>query len=746
MVAPRVIGQNRSVEPVDVLLDAIIEILGGHAMDHDQIAAELVRTGRAKGNVATVVDQVAKALHLDTRFSTVADGVIYMPAIADGTVWTIRVDAEDAADGFVRANPQLMPITWWLIGDALDFVDASGAVIGSVETDGIDVDGVDTDVVFLPDDWVADADDVWVSVAVRPTSLCLNRIDAPPAPTQRQIRALVAGFDRAARTETVTLFDGATATFHNAFGDGPMHEALMIDRDAFIESPVPWLPDLYRAANLEERSNVIARNGFDWATYDIWRERNRLHFSYGLEPRQIDLLTIVVGACGTYAEQGPAGLGGDERQRDSAAMLMAAVLEDGLVAEAFWDECERREITPEQTLAFAEEIVGRVGGDPSAGLGWVLARSLDFTGDAVAAAVVLEDLADADCDHVPLLLEAAAMAADSGNAVAAMRLLLQAAKVEPDLLDGWTDDEAREVDLDEPARLAREVAGFASNRPRALAGRNDPCPCGSGRKYKACHLGREQHSLHDRAGWLYDKARRFMRARDPEVAVELAADLAEGSRDRYDELVDSPFVTDLALHEEGVFADFLESRSAVLPDDEAMLAAQWELVDRGVFEVVRVAGDRLDLRNVALGDEITVVNTTPNSRTTVGTLMVGRPLPVCDTYRAFGGFMSVPRQQANAMLAAVESGSADAVVDVVAATLRPPTLTNTDGDSFEAHLLRWRVPDPALVDDALLGAELARVEGEPRWHLTQPGRGGSATIVAAVWLEGDELVADVNSA
>jgi preprotein translocase subunit SecA len=28
-----------------------------------------------------------------------------------------------------------------------------------------------------------------------------------------------------------------------------------------------------------------------------------------------------------------------------------------------------------------------------------------------------------------------------------------------------------------------------------MPGRNDPCPCGSGRKFKVCHLGREQELL-----------------------------------------------------------------------------------------------------------------------------------------------------------------------------------------------------------------------------------------------------------
>ena len=42
--------------------------------------------------------------------------------------------------------------------------------------------------------------------------------------------------------------------------------------------------------------------------------------------------------------------------------------------------------------------------------------------------------------------------------------------------------------------------------PRRDLGRNEPCWCGSGRKYKKCHLGREQLALAERVNWLYAKA------------------------------------------------------------------------------------------------------------------------------------------------------------------------------------------------------------------------------------------------
>jgi preprotein translocase subunit SecA len=50
------------------------------------------------------------------------------------------------------------------------------------------------------------------------------------------------------------------------------------------------------------------------------------------------------------------------------------------------------------------------------------------------------------------------------------------------------DEEAADV-LEEQQRLARIAAasGAAAGTAGMAIGRNDPCPCGSGRKYKHCH-------------------------------------------------------------------------------------------------------------------------------------------------------------------------------------------------------------------------------------------------------------------
>jgi hypothetical protein len=126
-------------------------------------------------------------------------------------------------------------------------------------------------------------------------------------------------------------------------------------------------------------------------------------------------------------------------------------------------------------------------------------------------------------------------------------------------------------------------------------------------------------------------------------------------------------------------------------------------------------------------------------------LLVGRPLPVGETYRAFSGFMPVPSGHLDPVLAAIDSGDSEEIADAIAAILAPPQLANTDGQSLIAHIMRWRVPQPAAVDAALLDAGL-KADGDDRWTLVRNSKNQDATVIASVRLDGDELTVDVNSA
>jgi uncharacterized protein len=84
--------------------------------------------------------------------------------------------------------------------------------------------------------------------------------------------------------------------------------------------------------------------------------------------------------------------------------------------------------------------------------------------------------------------------ADAGDALAGMSMLLEVARDETSLTSG----EINEICDAAPGlireyvtqlhewRVARQHMATAPANPAPKTGRNEPCPCGSGKKYKRC--------------------------------------------------------------------------------------------------------------------------------------------------------------------------------------------------------------------------------------------------------------------
>lgn len=717
---------------------AIADVIGTDALPREVVVHRLVQGGVDLGAESDRAQhRLDRLLQDDPSFSEVSAGLIHVPSMLEGTSWTVHVDPDDAAKGFVRTHPHLTPLGWWLIGGDVALVDADGAVIGTIETDGLMLDGRDTDVVIGPDGWLDGLAGAWATVSVVDGALRWDPCPSVPDPTAAQIEALRTGFDHAVRTESVEMFDESPIELRFASGDNPVHEALVADRAAFLAAAVAPLPQLYRAAGLSEQMGIIAAEDFDWGRFRSWQNRNRLRVMHRLDGDQAERLALLLGACRSVVEIGADALGADAAEREDAALLLRGLLEDGQIAGAFWVECDVDADAVPNIGRFVDELAGQADERTPVGLAWLRARCLDRSGEPAAAVATLEAAVTADCDHLPSLLELAGFCADRGEALLACRLLQQAG-----VLGREHDDHD---DPDEADHLVAEVEGFR-HRPREAAKRNDRCPCGSGRKYKACHLGRERHQLDDRAGWLYLKAQRFLRQRKAEHMVTLALEMAEpmDAPGAYRRLRHSPVLMDLALHEDGVFADFLAARDSLLPDDEALLAAQWALVDRGVFEVEHVHGERLELRDIGRGERVTVTNVHPNARTKRGTLLLGRPLPVGESYRAYSGFIQVDGAVVADLLDAIEDGDASEIAALLGESLRPPRLSNTDGEDLMLHTLRWRITDPAAIDGALRAAGL-QADDRSQWRLVRDTTNMANATIATLCLDGEELVGDVNS-
>src|SRR4051812_13749502 len=177
------------------LRDTVIETLGGDALSIGELRSRLgAPWDRPVGR-----DDLDRLLQRDASFTEISGGFVFVPALAEGTAWTVRVDAGDGAEGFVRMHPELSALGWWLIGDDVELVDGDGHRLGVLETDDWMLDDRDTDVVLGPDGWLDGLVGGWARVEVVGGALRWSPLDAPPEATPAQIAALRTGFERAVR-------------------------------------------------------------------------------------------------------------------------------------------------------------------------------------------------------------------------------------------------------------------------------------------------------------------------------------------------------------------------------------------------------------------------------------------------------------------------------------------------------------------------------------------------------------------
>ena len=200
---------------------------------------------------------------------------------------------------------------------------------------------------------------------------------------------------------------------------------------------------------------------------------------------------------------------------------------------------------------------------------------------------------------------------------------------------GWAEEAlvrvqgVRAAHMPEPVSAqARLEALTAQDRGAAKVGRNDPCPCGSGKKYKKCCLSKAEGASEARRTESPDQRLR-QRLMD---YVETSLPHAETHR-ATGEFFGEQFDPDrkrLALNSRGVEADwpsflewlihdfrlsagcpviarFLTERGHTLPGDERAILEEWQDAAVGLHEVLDLdPGRSLTLRDVFTGETCTV--------------------------------------------------------------------------------------------------------------------------------------------
>ncbi len=298
-------------------------------------------------------------------------------------------------------------------------------------------------------------------------------------------------------------------------------------------------------------------------------------------------------------------------------------------------------------------------------------------------------------------------------------------------------------ELEEPPAAANTIAPFlspTSGRPKL--GRNDPCWCGSGRKFKQCHQGgTDSPALPDRVAWLCRKASLWIEHSAGEshhLVTELAIAWMAGDPDTDEsDVVDGdeadmqtqmarafadPILFDAALHEGGLFTDFLRERGDLLPDDERLLAAAWLTVDRSVHEVVSVErGVGMTLRNLATGDVADVRERNMSRTAQVGERYCARVVPDGSSHQIIGGVFPVRTGHEETVLELSAEADPLTLSAWAGALARPPRIVHRPGmldsmldrDAIEAALDELGDADQSAVM-ARLDAEISR-QAQARW-------------------------------
>lgn len=277
------------------------------------------------------------------------------------------------------------------------------------------------------------------------------------------------------------------------------------------------------------------------------------------------------------------------------------------------------------------------------GAAWLLARIALERGDAAAAYELLAGAADA---HAPLDGDGWAEAWDELGVLIAIRGDVEGAQ------RTWRAAGERE--------RAEMLGRWRPVVPTGV-GRNDPCPCGSGRKFKQCCQRRPAAlPLADRASFAWWKVQSWTMDRHRDCVAPIDFDLGMKAIELF------LFSIQAHLAEGGTLDAVLAEVGALLPDDERALIETWRSARHRLWHVERADRDgSRRLRDVVTGD---VVESGPDPATVPianGTDVVALVLDTPSTPIVAGAVVSIPADQVEGVRTALADGLSEEEIYVL---------------------------------------------------------------------------------
>ncbi|GAC1542836.1 MAG: hypothetical protein NVS3B12_31130 [Acidimicrobiales bacterium] len=503
-------------------------------------------------------------------------------------------------------------------------------------------------------------------------------------------------------------------------------DALVADPAAF-RAPAPPVAELLERLGFERRGFSFGRRSEKWKTISerMWaRERTEVARAWRFDHccrRAFDVVNAAFDAAG------PDGTDVDGTDEVAAALLHGAVAPAFVQIELSRNACFRSRVA-----RFADTVVA--GSRRTAGARWVAAAAADASGDVAVAEGHLRDALRSDPGYSPVAVSLAGYETDRGDLARAITLLQH-----PELSSTPT----LEFLMAERERRTSRFRGV---------GRNDPCPCGSGRKFKVCCQRRTDAPLAERISLFQHKLAAF--AGRPQHRSRIAG-IASLACDRDDpdfteqvaELCDDPLIRDFALWEGGIAAEYLEHRGGLLPADERDLLAALLDEPRRLWELDEVdPGVGMTMRDSSTGERRRVREVSGSLGHSPGEYMLARVADLAGAAELIGVPLEVPLNLRASTLELVDHApDAEALAAWYRRATAMPIMRNREGEVMVLCRGEIRGPEGSGLTTDGLDALFERDGEQGRWIELFSLPDGERILRGTVSRKGDALIVEANS-
>ncbi|MDQ6840593.1 MAG: SEC-C domain-containing protein [Actinomycetota bacterium] len=645
----------------------------------------------------------------DEIWVTTDDTVFLVDTLTDGMVLTHRLTDQELGAGVVAINPDLEVLDWDE-PDGLDIVGGGGRLTSRPLDDSLD----DSTGSFAgPHGWLGGfaAGDM---VAFRRHGASVEVVLAGELADGQcevdRLAATVAGRIRAGEGEESSPL---------------LLDALAVDQEAF-RHPVDPLGELLERAGLERRGFTFGPRGQTWFTHaERFQQRRRREIieAWDFDTCCVKAFDVVDAAFRRFV---------DDRHAEIDAAALTDSVGHSAVGLAFADYLQSGTSARRRRLAdFAADLVERAPDGADAAPAWLLAGSAaDDGGDVIAAEAHVGTARRLDPDYGPAAAALSRYQIDRSDVSGAIASL-------------------RHPDLDPEGPVLAYLLHL--DRPYRVAGRNQACPCGSGRKFKQCCVRNRSVPLAGRTGLLSFKLSLFASRPEHSDSRLLLAETAVDPEDpdpsaSAQRLAVDSMIVDLALWEGGLADRYLEERGALLPADELELLTRFVDEPRRLWEITAVdEGATLDLRETKTGERLSVDEHAGSIGRQIGEFLLARVARLEGVNQLLGSVMDVPLRVRPSLIEVLDDDpGGGALAAWYGAAIAAPRLANREGEAMILCSAAVTTDQPAEAIHSVLD-QILDPEDDDTWTEVWSEPGGDRLVRGTVRLDGDRLLLEANS-